>query len=64
MFEMNKANTVAFHKRPVFEGDVETAFRMYAGAFYRQHGPLIEDGVEGPADPGDGSEQQHNVLIR
>ena len=47
MPETNKTNTVAFHKKAVFEGDVENAFRMYAGAVYRQHNPLIEDGIEG-----------------
>ena len=47
MSETNKANTVAFHKKAVFEGDVENAFRIYAGAVYRQHNPLIEDGMEG-----------------
>ena len=47
MSETNKANTVAFHKKAVFEGDVENAFRLYAGAPYRQHNPLIEDGMEG-----------------
>ena len=43
----NKANTVAFHKKAVFEDDVENAFRIYAGAVYRQHNPLIEDGMDG-----------------
>jgi predicted SnoaL-like aldol condensation-catalyzing enzyme len=47
MSETNKANTVAFHKMAVFEGHVENAFRIYAGAVYRQHNPLIEDGMEG-----------------
>jgi predicted SnoaL-like aldol condensation-catalyzing enzyme len=47
MSETNKTNTVAFHKKAVFESDVETAFRMYAGDAYRQHNPLIEDGMEG-----------------
>ena len=47
MSEANKANTVAFHKMAVFEGDVENAFRIYAGAVYRQHNPFIEDGMEG-----------------
>ncbi len=47
MSETNKANTVAFHKKAVFEGDVENAFRTYAGSPYRQHNPLIEDGMEG-----------------
>jgi len=30
MSETNKTNTVAFHTKAVFEGDVENAFRMYA----------------------------------
>jgi predicted SnoaL-like aldol condensation-catalyzing enzyme len=47
MSEANKANTVAFHKKAVFEGEVENAFRLYAGDSYRQHNPLIEDGMEG-----------------
>jgi predicted SnoaL-like aldol condensation-catalyzing enzyme len=47
MSEANKTNTVAFHKKAVFEGDVENAFRLYAGGSYRQHNPLIEDGMEG-----------------
>jgi hypothetical protein len=29
MSEANKANTVAFHTKLVFEGDVENAFRLY-----------------------------------
>jgi len=47
MSERNKANTVAFYKKALFDGDVENAFRIYAGASYRQHNPLIEDGMEG-----------------
>jgi predicted SnoaL-like aldol condensation-catalyzing enzyme len=47
MSETNKANTVAFYKKALFEGDVENAFRTYAGTPYRQHNPLIEDGKEG-----------------
>jgi predicted SnoaL-like aldol condensation-catalyzing enzyme len=47
MSEANKANTVAFHKKAVFEGEVENAFQLYAGGGYRQHNPLIEDGMEG-----------------
>jgi predicted SnoaL-like aldol condensation-catalyzing enzyme len=43
----NKANTVAFHTKAVFEGDVESAFRIYGGTPCRQHDPLIEDGMEG-----------------
>ena len=45
--ETNKANTVAFHTKAVFEGDVENAFRLYGGAPYRQHNPLIGDGTDG-----------------
>ena len=47
MSETNKANTVAFHTRRRSLKGVENAFRMYAGAVYRQHNPLIEDGIEG-----------------
>jgi len=47
MSERNKANTVAFYQKALFDGDVENAFRIYAGASYRQHNPLIEDGMEG-----------------
>jgi predicted SnoaL-like aldol condensation-catalyzing enzyme len=47
MSEANKANTVAFYKKALFEGKVENAFRTYAGEPYRQHNPLIEDGMEG-----------------
>jgi predicted SnoaL-like aldol condensation-catalyzing enzyme len=46
MSETNKDIAVAFYKK-VFEGPVEDAFRLYAGAPYRQHNPLIEDGMEG-----------------
>jgi hypothetical protein len=40
MSETNKANTVAFYKKALFEGDVQNAFRSYAGSTYRQHNPL------------------------
>jgi predicted SnoaL-like aldol condensation-catalyzing enzyme len=42
--EANKDIVVAFYKR---EGQVEDAFRLYAIPAYRQHNPLIEDGMEG-----------------
>ena len=32
MSETNKANTVAFNTKAVFEGDVENPFRIYGGA--------------------------------
>jgi predicted SnoaL-like aldol condensation-catalyzing enzyme len=47
MSETNKANTVAFYKKALFESEVENAFRTYAGSPYRQHNPLIEDGMDG-----------------
>ena len=47
MSETNKDIAVAFYKMAVFEGRIEDAFRLYAGTPYRQHNPLIEDGVEG-----------------
>lgn len=46
MPETNKDIAVAFYKT-VIEGRVEDAFRRYAGSPYRQHNPLIEDGMEG-----------------
>jgi predicted SnoaL-like aldol condensation-catalyzing enzyme len=45
--EANKNLTVAFYKQALLEGDAENAFRTYAGTPYRQHNPLIEDGMEG-----------------
>jgi predicted SnoaL-like aldol condensation-catalyzing enzyme len=47
MSDVNKATVVAFYQKCLNEGDVETAFRLYAGTTYRQHNPLIEDGMEG-----------------
>src|SRR6202049_1389577 len=47
MSETNKDIAVAFYKMAVFEGRIEDAFRLYAGTPYRQHNPLIEDGIEG-----------------
>jgi predicted SnoaL-like aldol condensation-catalyzing enzyme len=47
MSETNKDIAVAFYKKALFEGRVEDAFRLYAAHPYRQHNPLIEDGMEG-----------------
>ena len=47
MSETNKDIVVAFYKRALFKGQVEDAFRLYAIPAYRQHNPLIEDGMEG-----------------
>src|SRR5258708_40150764 len=46
MSETNKDIAVAFYKA-VIEGRIEDAFRLYAAPTYRQHNPLIEDGMEG-----------------
>ena len=46
MSETNKDIAVAFYKG-VIEGRVQDAFRLYAVPTYRQHNPLIEDGMEG-----------------
>jgi predicted SnoaL-like aldol condensation-catalyzing enzyme len=46
MPETNKDIAAAFYKA-VIEGRVEDAFRLYAGSPYRQHNPLIEDGMDG-----------------
>jgi predicted SnoaL-like aldol condensation-catalyzing enzyme len=47
MSDANKATVAAFYQKCLNQGDVETAFRLYAGGAYRQHNPLIEDGMEG-----------------
>jgi predicted SnoaL-like aldol condensation-catalyzing enzyme len=47
MSQTNKDIVIAFYKKALFEGQVEEAFRRYAGTTYRQHNPLIEDGMEG-----------------
>jgi predicted SnoaL-like aldol condensation-catalyzing enzyme len=46
MSETNKDIVLGLYKA-VFEGRVEDAFRLYAGSPYRQHNPLIEDGMDG-----------------
>jgi predicted SnoaL-like aldol condensation-catalyzing enzyme len=47
MSEANKTAVVAFYKLALMEGDVEKAFQLYAGPTYRQHNPLVEDGMGG-----------------
>src|SRR5216683_2212306 len=47
MSEANKIAVVAFYKQALMEGAVENAFQRYAGPTYRQHNPLIEDGMDG-----------------
>jgi predicted SnoaL-like aldol condensation-catalyzing enzyme len=46
MSETNKDIAVTFYKA-VIGGRIEDAFRLYAGSPYRQHNPLIGDGMEG-----------------
>jgi predicted SnoaL-like aldol condensation-catalyzing enzyme len=43
----NKEIALAFYTQALLQGDVENAFRTYAGPYYRQHNPLIEDGMDG-----------------
>lgn len=45
--EENKKTAVAFYLKALNDRDVETAFRLYAGKYYKQHNPLVEDGQEG-----------------
>jgi predicted SnoaL-like aldol condensation-catalyzing enzyme len=47
MSDQNKTTTIAFYTKALLEGDVDEAFRAYGGPFYRQHNPLIEDGLDG-----------------
>jgi predicted SnoaL-like aldol condensation-catalyzing enzyme len=47
MPETNKEIAVAFYQKALFEGQVEEAFRLYAGPNYLQHNPLIADGMQG-----------------
>jgi predicted SnoaL-like aldol condensation-catalyzing enzyme len=45
--EENKKIVLAFYQKALNERDVEKAWQLYAGKFYRQHNPLVEDGKEG-----------------
>jgi predicted SnoaL-like aldol condensation-catalyzing enzyme len=47
MSEENKKVVIAFYEKALNDRDVETAFRLYGGKYYRQHNPLVEDGEEG-----------------
>lgn len=46
MSEQNKAAAVAFYRKALIERNVETASRLYAGPYYRQHNPPVEDGED------------------
>jgi muconolactone D-isomerase len=45
--EENKRTAVAFYQKAVYEGDVDTAVRLYGGASYTQHTPFAADGFDG-----------------
>jgi predicted SnoaL-like aldol condensation-catalyzing enzyme len=45
--EENKRIVQAFYQMVLNDRDVDTAFRLYAGNYYQQHNPLVEDGKEG-----------------
>jgi predicted SnoaL-like aldol condensation-catalyzing enzyme len=47
MSEANRDIALALYKKALFEGRVEAAFRLYGIPTYRQHNPLVEDGMEG-----------------
>jgi predicted SnoaL-like aldol condensation-catalyzing enzyme len=47
MLEENKQTVTAFYKKALFEGDVDTAIRLYGGRSYTQHTPLAADGFDG-----------------
>jgi len=47
MSQRNKEIASAFYRMALFEGRVDEAFRLYAGPCYRQHNPLIADGLDG-----------------
>jgi predicted SnoaL-like aldol condensation-catalyzing enzyme len=45
--EANKQTVVGFYQRALFDGDVDTAIRLYGGKTYRQHTPFAADGFDG-----------------
>jgi predicted SnoaL-like aldol condensation-catalyzing enzyme len=45
--EENKKIVVAFYQKALFEGDVDTAIRLYGGKTYTQHTPFAADEFEG-----------------
>ncbi len=47
MSEENKKIVLDFYQKSLNEGDVDTAFRLHGGKYYRQHNPLVEDGRDG-----------------
>jgi predicted SnoaL-like aldol condensation-catalyzing enzyme len=47
MSEKNKETAIAFYQKLINDFDPDTAFKLYGGATYKQHTPVIEDGREG-----------------
>ena len=45
--EENKKTVVGFYRKALFEGDVDTAIRLYGGKAYKQHTPFAADGFDG-----------------
>jgi predicted SnoaL-like aldol condensation-catalyzing enzyme len=45
--DANTTAVLAFYKQALLDGDVEGAFAQYSVPTYRQHNPLVEDGMEG-----------------
>src|ERR1700685_4040545 len=45
--EENKKTVLAFYQKALFEGEVDTAIRLYGGKTYTQHTPFAADGFEG-----------------
>lgn len=45
--EENKKIVIGFYQKALFEGDVESAIRLYGGETYTQHTPFAADGFEG-----------------
>lgn len=43
----NKKVAVAFYQKALFEGDVDTAVRLYGGNSYTQHTPFAANGFDG-----------------
>jgi predicted SnoaL-like aldol condensation-catalyzing enzyme len=47
ILETNKKTVVDFYQRALFDGDVDTAIRLYGGKTYTQHTPFAADGFDG-----------------
>jgi predicted SnoaL-like aldol condensation-catalyzing enzyme len=46
MSEENKKIVLDFYQKSLNEGNVDAAFQLYGGKYYRQHNPLVEDGQD------------------